>query len=135
MRKTSTNSQLKPKKRKSLVVFSSNPSSQPAIEQLKEIAQVTNASSIIERSPKTPAEIQNAIATLQNGNFDAAVIFTHPKESPFSLAYLCYLAGISIRIGQSQEFGGQVLSHCLEPPKAERDRHKPLIQTLTQALE
>lgn len=48
--------------------------------------------------------------------FDAAIMLTAPAQSPFSLAYLCYLAGVPIRIGQSQEFGGGVLSHCIKPP-------------------
>ncbi|GAA6624073.1 glycosyltransferase family 9 protein [Scytonema sp. NUACC26] len=42
--------------------------------------------------------------------FDAAIICTEPGESPYSLAYICYLAGIPIRIGRSQEFGGSLLS-------------------------
>lgn len=46
--------------------------------------------------------------------FDAAIIFTPPYRSPYTLGYLCYLAGIPIRIGQSQEFGGSVLS-CVTP--------------------
>lgn len=47
---------------------------------------------------------------------DAAIVFTTPAQSPYLFAYLCYLAGIPIRIGQSQEFGGGVLSHCIQPP-------------------
>jgi hypothetical protein len=48
--------------------------------------------------------------------FDAVIIFTFPNQSPYSLAYLCYLAGIPIRLGQSNEFGGGVLSTCIKPP-------------------
>lgn len=47
--------------------------------------------------------------------FDAAIIFTNADESPYSLAYICYLAGIPIRLGQSEEFGGSVLSQCIKP--------------------
>lgn len=54
------------------------------------------------------------IAKLRSDAFDAAVIFTNPRESPYALAYICYLAGIPIRIGQSQEFGGGVLSQNIE---------------------
>jgi len=56
------------------------------------------------------------IDRLQQHSFDAALILTTPTQSPFSLAYLCYLAGIPLRFGQSQEFGGGVLSHCIKPP-------------------
>ncbi len=56
------------------------------------------------------------IETIQTSHFDAAIILTNPGQSPYQLAYLCYLAGIPIRLGQSQEFGGGVLSHCIKPP-------------------
>ncbi len=55
------------------------------------------------------------ISQLQQSAFDASVIFTSSGESPYALAYICYLAGIPIRVGQSQEFGGGVLSHCVQP--------------------
>lgn len=54
------------------------------------------------------------ITKLRQGSFDAAVICTNPEESPYPLAYICYLAGIPIRIGQSQEFGGGVLSEWIK---------------------
>lgn len=53
---------------------------------------------------------------LRHQSFDAAVIFTDPFRSPYGMAYLYYLAGIPLRIGQSQEFGGAVLSTCVAPP-------------------
>lgn len=57
------------------------------------------------------AERELALIELLSGSsFDAAIIFTKPGESPYPLAYICYLAGIPIRLGQSQEFGGSVLS-------------------------
>ncbi|MGI0484553.1 glycosyltransferase family 9 protein [Pantanalinema rosaneae CENA516] len=56
------------------------------------------------------------IEQLQAHRYDAAMIFTTPGQSPYSLAYSCYLAGIPIRLGQSQEFGGGVLSPSVPPP-------------------
>lgn len=56
------------------------------------------------------------IQQLRDRQLDAALIFTAPSHSPHALAYLCYLAGIPIRVGHSQEFGGGVLSHCVAPP-------------------
>lgn len=56
----------------------------------------------------------NLIKQLTHSAFDAAVIFTNSGESPYSLAYICYLVGIPIRLGQSQEFGGGVLSHWVK---------------------
>jgi ADP-heptose:LPS heptosyltransferase len=61
------------------------------------------------------------ISKLRQGAFDAAIIFTNPGESPYPLAYICYLAGIPIRIGQSQEFGGGVLSEWVKLPA--KDSH------------
>ncbi|PSB15630.1 hypothetical protein C7B76_13290 [filamentous cyanobacterium CCP2] len=58
----------------------------------------------------------NLIENLQHGEFDAAILFTAPNRSPYAMAYLCFLAGIAIRVGQSQEFGGGVLTHCVKPP-------------------
>ncbi len=54
------------------------------------------------------------IETLSRRAFDAAFIFTNDQESPYPLAYICYLAEIPIRLGRSQEFGGSVLSHCVK---------------------
>jgi ADP-heptose:LPS heptosyltransferase len=59
--------------------------------------------------------IQDLVAMLRQSSFDAAIVFTQPHQSPYPLAYLCYLAGIPLRLGQSQEFGGGVLSHCIAP--------------------
>lgn len=56
------------------------------------------------------------IQGLSDGSFDAAILFTLPGQSPYAWGYLCYLAGIPIRIGQSHEFGGTVLSSCIAPP-------------------
>lgn len=56
------------------------------------------------------------IQTIAQNSFDAAIILTAPGQSPYAAAYLCYLAGIPIRIGQSHEFGGSILSHCITPP-------------------
>lgn len=59
---------------------------------------------------------RNLIEWLRQQSFDAVIIFTEPLRSPYAVAYLCYLAGIPIRVGQSQEFGGSVLSTCVTPP-------------------
>lgn len=56
------------------------------------------------------------ITAIADGQFDAAILFTGACGSPYALAYCCYLAGIPIRVGQSREFGGAVLSHCITPP-------------------
>jgi ADP-heptose:LPS heptosyltransferase len=71
------------------------------------------------------------ISKLRQSAFDAAVIFTNPGESPYPLAYICYLAGIPMRIGQSQEFGGGVLSEWVKLSSKDShpvDKHLFLIE-------
>lgn len=67
-------------------------------------------------SPQGTAPVNwlGTIDWLRQHRFAAALILTEPGQSPYTLGYLCYLAGIPMRVGRSQEFGGQVLTHCLE---------------------
>lgn len=55
------------------------------------------------------------VKILKAGNFDAAFIFTSFTQSPYPPAYVCYLAGIPVRVGQSKEFGGLLLTHWSKP--------------------
>lgn len=63
----------------------------------------------------TPDSIQQLIRLIRKRQFDAAILFTLNAQSPYPAAYVAYLAGIPIRVGQSQEFGGGVLSHWVKP--------------------
>lgn len=68
------------------------------------------------------------VAMIRAGAFDAAVIFTSFSQSPHPPAYVCYLAGIPIRLAQSKEFGGALLSQWVKPlpdsiHQAERNLH------------
>ncbi|MDQ4077782.1 MAG: glycosyltransferase family 9 protein [Chloroflexota bacterium] len=68
------------------------------------------------------------VEVLRERHFDAALIFTSFSQSPYPPAYVCYLAGIPIRLGQSKEFGGNVLSQWVKPRpddlhQAERNLH------------
>lgn len=53
------------------------------------------------------------VALLQAGQFDAALVFTSFSQTPHVPAYVCGLAGIPLRVGESKEFGGGVLTHEL----------------------
>lgn len=55
------------------------------------------------------------VALLSERAFDAAFIFTSFAQSPHPPAYACYLAGIPVRVGQSKEFGGALLTHWVKP--------------------
>jgi hypothetical protein len=77
----------------------------------------------------TPLDL---IQLLRSRAFQAALIFTQPHQSCYSLAYLCYLAGIPIRIGQSVEFAGGVLSQWIKPisdPVPAADYHLHLLKS------
>jgi lipopolysaccharide heptosyltransferase II len=65
---------------------------------------------------------------LRDHRFDAAFIFTSFSQSPYPPAYACYMAGIPVRIGQSKEFGGALLTHWIaslpdEIHQVERNLH------------
>jgi len=73
------------------------------------------------------------IHQIRDRSFDAALVFTTPHQSPYGLAYLCYLAGIPLRYGQSCEFGGAVLTTCIVPPLDPvqlTDYHLHLLQSI-----
>jgi ADP-heptose:LPS heptosyltransferase len=50
------------------------------------------------------------IAELRNRQFDAAVIFSSFRQSPLPAAYLCYLAGIPLRLAASIDGPGSLLT-------------------------
>lgn len=65
--------------------------------------------------PQDPEREGEFIQQLAAGDYDAAFIFTSFSQSPYPPAYACYVAGIPLRVGQSKEFGGSVLSHPVPP--------------------
>ncbi len=62
------------------------------------------------RMPFEPAREQELVRLLANYRFDAALIFTSFSQTPHTPGYVCYLAGIPLRAGESKEFGGSTLS-------------------------
>ncbi|GAC1388350.1 MAG: glycosyltransferase family 9 protein [Ktedonobacteraceae bacterium] len=66
------------------------------------------------RMPLNPARERELIALLAERSFDAALIFTSFSQTPYTPGYVCYLAGIPLRAGQSNEFGGSTLSTQLQ---------------------
>ncbi|HEY9667970.1 MAG TPA: glycosyltransferase family 9 protein, partial [Coleofasciculaceae cyanobacterium] len=57
-----------------------------------------------------PVREWELIETLRDRKFDAAIIFTSFSQTPHPAGYLCYLAGIPLRLGESKEWGGSILS-------------------------
>jgi ADP-heptose:LPS heptosyltransferase len=62
------------------------------------------------RLPLDPARESRAIAQLSEGSYDAAVIFTSFRQSPLPAAYMCYLAGIPLRLAASIDGPGSLLT-------------------------
>ena len=64
--------------------------------------------------PFHPARERELINMLAERQFDAALIFTSFSQTPHTPGYVCYLAGIPLRAGESKEFGGSTLTTELE---------------------
>lgn len=62
------------------------------------------------RIPFDPARERAMIADLAARRFDAVLIFTSFSQTPHVPGYVCYLAGIPLRAGESKEFGGSTLT-------------------------
>jgi ADP-heptose:LPS heptosyltransferase len=60
------------------------------------------------------ARERELIKLLTERHFDAALVFTSFSQTPHTPAYVCYLAGIPLRAGESREFGGSTLSTELQ---------------------
>jgi ADP-heptose:LPS heptosyltransferase len=91
-----------------------------------------------QRNPNGFGDVVNLIRRIRAQQFDAAVIFMGEGRSPDARAYICYLAGVAIRLGQSQEFGGSILSHCVKPPSGNihpQERHLFLLKSAGFELE
>jgi ADP-heptose:LPS heptosyltransferase len=65
--------------------------------------------------PFDPDREQALVRLLAARKFDAALVFSSFSQTPHTPAYVCYLAGIPLRAGESREFGGGVLSTALPP--------------------
>lgn len=83
--------------------------------------------------PFDPGRELALIAELRERAFDAALIFSSFSQSPHPPGYVCYLAGIPLRAGESKEFGGSTLTTELRgAPDAlhQAERNLRLIEAL-----
>jgi ADP-heptose:LPS heptosyltransferase len=60
--------------------------------------------------PHDPERETRAIAEVRARAFDGAVVFTSFRQSPLPAAYLCYLAGIPLRLAASIDGPGSLLT-------------------------
>ena len=64
--------------------------------------------------PFDPPRERELVDMLAERNFDAALIFTSFSQTPHVPGYVCYLAGIPLRAGETMEFGGRCLTTDLK---------------------
>lgn len=57
------------------------------------------------------------IEQLRQAKFDAAVIFTVYSQNPLPSAFLCYMAGIPLRLAHCHENPYQLLTHWVKDPE------------------
>jgi hypothetical protein len=57
-----------------------------------------------------PQREMNVVRQLADERYDAAIIFTSFRQSSLPGAYLCYLAGIPLRLGASIDASGSLLT-------------------------
>ncbi len=64
-------------------------------------------------------------AAAPRGSFDAAVIFTVYSQNPLPAAFLCYLAGIPLRLAHCRENPYQFLTDWVKDTEPEQNvRHE-----------
>jgi ADP-heptose:LPS heptosyltransferase len=72
--------------------------------------------------PQDPARELDLVERMRG--YDAVVISTSFSQSPWPAAYAAYLAGVGVRIGQSREFGGSLLTHWVLPAADDEQAHQ-----------
>jgi ADP-heptose:LPS heptosyltransferase len=75
---------------------------------------------------QNPARELQALEAVRAGAFDAAVIFTAYRQSAMASAYLCYMAGIPLRLGAAGGGLGSLLTHTYRHEPPEDMRHEVL---------
>jgi len=61
-------------------------------------------------APHDPSRELQLVDTLRQREFDAAIVFTSFRQSPLPAALLCYLAGIPLRLGATDDGAGSLLT-------------------------
>lgn len=79
-----------------------------------------------QRLDQNPARELAALHALRERAFDAAVIFTAYRQSAMASAYLCYTAGIPLRLGAAGGGLGSLLTHTYRHEPPEDMRHEVL---------
>lgn len=98
---------------RSCITLMASPSGSQAAELLPWVDDVLTVRSLWQDLGKLefePTREWELIQTVRDRQFDAAIIFTSFSQTPHAAGYLCYLAGIPLRVGGSKEWGGSIFS-------------------------
>ena len=92
-----------------------------------------DSSKDVDSQPFTPEREWQLVQKLAAYQFDAAIIFTSFKQSPYPPALICQLAGIPLRLGETQEREARTLTHSCTFAEAElhqSDRNLQLVESV-----
>jgi lipopolysaccharide heptosyltransferase II len=117
--------QVHPNRRITLMTSSAGAAVAPLIPELDGLI-VYDSPWLKATAPRTDSRPEYEMAErLRNCQFDAAVIFTVYSQSPLPSAFLCYLAGIPLRLAHCHENPYQLLTDWIKDPEPEQfTRHE-----------
>ena len=72
------------------------------------------------------------VRSLARRQFDAAFILTSAAETPYAVAVVASAAGIPVRVGQSREWGGGLLTDWVSPGREEENPAKRHLHLLAR---
>lgn len=88
----------------------------PFLPEVDEVI-VHNAAGWLPSSADSAQADLDTIATLRDGQFDAAVIFTVYSQNPLPAAMMCWLAGIPLRLAHCRENPYHLLTDWVRDPE------------------
>ncbi len=99
-----------PRARLTLLASPAGAQAQPLLPWLDEVMVWRAVWQDLGRLPLDPSRELALVDLLRGKGFDGAIVFTSFSQTPHGAAYACYLAGIPLRLGESKEFGGSLLT-------------------------
>ncbi len=114
-----------PDRRITLMTSSAGATIAPLIPELDNLI-VYNSPWLKATAPRINSEPEYAmIEQLRQAQFDAAVIFTVYSQNPLPSAFICYMAGIPLRLAHCHENPYQLLTDWVKDPEPEQfTRHE-----------
>lgn len=114
-----------PDRRITLMTSAAGAAIAPQIPELDDLI-IYDAPWLKATAPRANSEPESAmIERLRQAQYDAAVIFTVYSQNPLPSAFLCYMAGIPLRLAHCHENPYQLLTDWIKDPEPEQfTRHE-----------